>query len=46
LSVVALQFPCGHRSVAAVIPGVLLPERVVHNVAAFRDVIPADFRPR
>ena len=23
--------------------GVLLPEHVIHNVAAFRDVIPADF---
>ena len=26
--------------------GVLLPEHVVYNVAAFRDVIPADFWPR
>ena len=39
----ALQFPLGHPSVASVIPGALLPEHVVRNVAAFRQTIPGDF---
>ncbi|MGD0431082.1 MAG: aldo/keto reductase [Acetobacteraceae bacterium] len=43
LAASALQFPLGHRSVAAVIPGALLPEHVARNVAAFRQEIPADF---
>jgi D-threo-aldose 1-dehydrogenase len=43
LSAAALQFPLGHRGVAAVIPGALLPEHVDRNVAAFRHAIPADF---
>jgi D-threo-aldose 1-dehydrogenase len=43
LPAAALQFPLGHRGVAAVIPGALLPEHVDRNVAAFRHVIPADF---
>jgi D-threo-aldose 1-dehydrogenase len=40
LAAAALQFPLGHPSVAAVIPGALLPEHVTHNVAAFRHAIP------
>ena len=43
LPAAALQFPLGHPSVAAVIPGALLPEHVARNVAAFRHAIPADF---
>ena len=43
LAAAALQFPLGHKSVAAVIPGVLLPEHVARNVAAFRQDIPAGF---
>ena len=43
LSAAALQFPLGHRGVASVIPGALLPEHVDRNVAAFRHAIPADF---
>ena len=43
LPAAALQFPLGHPSVAAVIPGALLPEHVQRNVAAFRHAIPAAF---
>ncbi|HEY4041429.1 MAG TPA: aldo/keto reductase [Rhodopila sp.] len=43
LAAAALQFPLGHPSVAAVIPGALFPEQVDRNVGAFRHVIPADF---
>ena len=43
LPAAALQFPFGHPSVAAVIPGALLPEHVGRNVAAFRHAIPAEF---
>lgn len=43
LAAAALQFPLGHPSVAAVIPGALLPEHVTRNVAAFRHTIPAAF---
>jgi D-threo-aldose 1-dehydrogenase len=43
LAAAALQFPLGHPSVAAVIPGALLPEHVTRNIAAFRHVIPAAF---
>jgi D-threo-aldose 1-dehydrogenase len=43
LPAAALQFPLGHRGVASVIPGALLPGHVDRNVAAFRHVIPADF---
>jgi D-threo-aldose 1-dehydrogenase len=43
LAAAALQFPLGHPSVAAVIPGALLPEQVTRNVAAFRHTIPAAF---
>jgi D-threo-aldose 1-dehydrogenase len=40
LAAAALQFPFGHPSVAAVIPGGLMPEHVIQNVAAFRHPIP------
>ena len=43
LAAAALQFPLGHPSVAAVIPGAVLPEHVTRNVTAFRHAIPADF---
>jgi D-threo-aldose 1-dehydrogenase len=43
LAAAALQFPLGHPSVAAVIPGALLPEHVNRNVAAFRHAIPGSF---
>ena len=43
LPAAALQFPLGHPSVAAVIPGALLPEQVTRNFAAFRHPIPAEF---
>jgi D-threo-aldose 1-dehydrogenase len=43
LTAAALQFPLGHPSVAAVIPGALLPDHVTRNVAAFRHAIPAAF---
>lgn len=43
LAAAALQFPLGHPSVAAVIPGALEPAHVTRNVAAFRHDIPADF---
>jgi D-threo-aldose 1-dehydrogenase len=43
LAAAALQFPLGHPSVAAVIPGALLPEHVNRNVAAFRHAIPSAF---
>jgi D-threo-aldose 1-dehydrogenase len=43
LPAAALQFPLGHQAVASVIPGALLPEHVVRNVAAFRHAIPAAF---
>jgi D-threo-aldose 1-dehydrogenase len=43
LPAAALQFPLGHPSVAAVIPGALQPEHVVRNVATFRHAIPSDF---
>ena len=41
LPAAALQFPLGHPSVAAVIPGALAPSQVTRNVAAFRHDIPA-----
>jgi D-threo-aldose 1-dehydrogenase len=43
LAAAALQFPLGHPSVAAVIPGAITPEQVRRNVASFRHPIPADF---
>jgi D-threo-aldose 1-dehydrogenase len=42
LAAAALQFPLGHQSVAAVIPGASSPAQQVRNVAAFRESIPAD----
>jgi D-threo-aldose 1-dehydrogenase len=42
LAAAALQFPLGHHSVAAVIPGAVAPGQVKRNVAAFRHPIPAD----
>jgi D-threo-aldose 1-dehydrogenase len=42
LPAAALQFPFGHASVASVIPGVISPEEVTRNVAAFRQSIPGD----
>ncbi len=43
LAAAALQFPLGHPSVAAVIPGALEASHVQRNVAAFRHDIPAAF---
>jgi D-threo-aldose 1-dehydrogenase len=42
LPAAALQFPLGHPSVAAVIPGAFMAEHVTRNVATFRHAIPAD----
>jgi D-threo-aldose 1-dehydrogenase len=42
LPAVALQFPLGHSSVAAVIPGAFHPDQVRRNVASFGHPIPAD----
>ena len=42
LPAAALQFPLGHPSVAAVIPGAFTAEQVTRNVATFRHEIPAD----
>ena len=39
----ALQFPLGHPTVAAVIPGATAPSHVSHNAGAFGEEIPADF---
>jgi D-threo-aldose 1-dehydrogenase len=41
LAAAALQFPLGHPSVAAVIPGAIHPDQVRQNVANFRHPIPA-----
>jgi D-threo-aldose 1-dehydrogenase len=41
LAAAALQFPLGHPSVAAVIPGAIHPDHVRKNVANFRHAIPA-----
>ena len=43
LPAAALQFPLGHPSVAAVIPGALSSAQVSSNLAHFRQAIPADF---
>ncbi len=40
LPAAALQFPLGHSSVAAVIPGAISPKQVAANVAHFRHPIP------
>jgi D-threo-aldose 1-dehydrogenase len=42
LPAAALQFPLGHSSVAAVIPGAFHPDQVRRNVASFGHPIPAD----
>ena len=42
LAAAALQFPLGHPSVAAVIPGAFHPDQVRRNVASFAHPIPAD----
>ncbi len=42
LAAAALQFPLGHPSVAAVIPGASSPAQQARNVAAFRHPIPGD----
>ena len=42
LAAAALQFPLGHPSVAAVIPGASSSEQQARNVEAFRVDIPAD----
>ncbi len=42
LPAAALQFPLGHPSVAAVIPGAITADQVRRNVASFRHPIPAD----
>jgi D-threo-aldose 1-dehydrogenase len=42
LAAAALQFPLGHPSVAAVVPGVLHPDQITQNDAHFRHLIPAD----
>lgn len=42
LAAAALQFPLGHPSVAAVIPGAFHPDQVRRNVAAFHRSIPPD----
>jgi D-threo-aldose 1-dehydrogenase len=41
LAAAALQFPLGHPSVAAVIPGAIHPDQVRQNVRNFRHPIPA-----
>lgn len=41
LAAAALQFPLGHPSVAAVIPGAIHPDQVRQNVENFRRPIPA-----
>ena len=40
LAAAALQFPLGHKSVAAVIPGAIHPDQVRQNVDSFRHSIP------
>jgi len=42
LAAAALQFPLGHRIVAAVIPGAVSTEQVQQNLAAFNCSIPQD----
>jgi D-threo-aldose 1-dehydrogenase len=43
LPAAALQFPLGHSSVAAVIPGALNAKQVERNLAHFHQPIPAEF---
>lgn len=42
LQAAALQFPLGHESVAAIIPGAVSAEEVEQNLSYFRTGIPAD----
>ncbi|MEZ5932662.1 MAG: aldo/keto reductase [Alphaproteobacteria bacterium] len=42
LQAAALQFPLGHPSVAAIIPGAVRAEEVEQNLSYFRKEIPAD----
>jgi D-threo-aldose 1-dehydrogenase len=42
LSAAALQFPLGHSSVAAIIPGAVSPAQVEQNFSAMQVAIPAD----
>ena len=39
----ALQFPFGHPSVAAIIPGARSAAELLQNIAYFQQAIPADF---
>jgi len=43
LQAAALQFPLGHPSVAAVVPGAVSAQEVEHNIALMRHAIPAAF---
>lgn len=43
LQAAALQFPFGHDSVAAIVPGAILPEQVSANVSVMRHEIPTGF---
>ncbi len=43
LPAAALQFPLGHKSVAAMVPGAVKPAEVERNVALISHPIPADF---
>ncbi len=43
LQAAALQFPLGHPSVAAVVPGAVSAREAEHNVALMRHAIPASF---
>lgn len=42
LAAAAVQFPLGHKSVVAVIPGAIHPDQVRQNVANFRHPIPPE----
>ena len=42
LRAAAMQFPLGHSSVAAIIPGALMPGHIESNVDTFQHPIPAD----
>jgi D-threo-aldose 1-dehydrogenase len=42
LAACALQFPLGHPSVSAMVPGAVSPEEVQRNVALMSTKIPAD----
>jgi D-threo-aldose 1-dehydrogenase len=42
LATAAMQFPLGHPSVAAIIPGAIKPEHIQSNIALFRQQVPLD----